>query len=286
MKYLLGSLAVLALSVGVGWAAGANGSVIAGIPSLALLAALAMAVQWVAWIPASALQSERFYDLTGSFTYLTVVVSGLTLATDLGPREWVLSAMVLLWSGRLGTFLFRRVHRDGKDGRFDEIKTRPPRFLWAWSLQGLWVFLTVLAVLTVLTGERNPPLGLFDAVGWALWGVGFALEVVADAQKSRFKADPANKGAWIEVGLWRWSRHPNYFGEILLWFGVFLSAATTFAGAQWIAVLSPLFVAFLLSKGSGVPLLEERADAKWGGDPAYEAYKERVPVLIPRPPRS
>jgi steroid 5-alpha reductase family enzyme len=105
---------------------------------------------------------------------------------------------------------------------------------------------------------------------------------VADNQKGRFKADPANQGKFISTGLWAKSRHPNYFGEIVLWIGVLLIAVPVLEGWQWVALLSPVFVALLLVKGSGVPLLEAKADKKWGGQPDYEAYKKNTPVLIPK----
>lgn len=252
--------------------------------TLGVILAGAVVLQWVAFVPAYLARTERFYDLTGSLTYLSAVAAGLLLAPDRGLREWVLAAMVAVWAARLGTFLARRIHKDGKDGRFDEIKQSAPRFFVAWTLQGLWVSLTALTVLIVLTTPSDPGLGVLDAVGWTLWGLGFGLEVVADHQKSAFRA--RGTGRWIDEGVWSWSRHPNYLGEIVLWTGICVSAASTFSGWRWVGVVSPLFVTFLLTRVSGVPMLEERADGKWGGDPDYEAYKERVPVLLPRFGRS
>jgi steroid 5-alpha reductase family enzyme len=112
--------------------------------------------------------------------------------------------------------------------------------------------------------------------------VGFALEAVADQQKRRFRERPENAGRFIATGLWAWSRHPNYFGEILLWTGVALVALPALDGWQLATLLSPVFVTLLLTRVSGVPLLEERADARWGDDPEYLAYKKRTPLLVPR----
>ena len=117
-------------------------------------------------------------------------------------------------------------------------------------------------------------------------GFGFSIEIVADRQKSAFRADPANAGRFISSGLWAWSRHPNYFGEIVLWFGIAILAWPALAGWQLATLVSPLFVYVLLTKGSGIPPLETRAEERWGDDPAYRAYVERTPVLWPRPPRS
>jgi steroid 5-alpha reductase family enzyme len=151
-----------------------------------------------------------------------------------------------------------------------------------WTIQGLWVSLTVGAALAAITTTARKDLDLFAIIGAALWALGFAIEVAADAQKSRFNADPANRGRFIQTGLWSRSRHPNYFGEILLWVGVAIAAFPVLQGWQLVTLISPLFVALLLTRVSGIPLLEKRADAKWGGQADYEAYKKRTPVLIPR----
>jgi steroid 5-alpha reductase family enzyme len=192
--------------------------------------------------------------------------------------------MVLVWSIRLATFLFVRISRAGHDGRFDDLKTRPLSFLMAWTLQGLWVLLTAAAALAVITGGVREPLGAVGLAGIAVWVVGFAIEIVADRQKSRFRADPGNAGKFVDTGLWAWSRHPNYFGEIVLWTGMAIMAVPVLQGWQWTTLVSPLFVTILLTRISGVPLLEERADARWGGQEDYEEYKRLTPVLIPKPP--
>lgn len=278
------ALSCAALAVGVGWLAG--GPPVLGVPALAACAALSMLIQWVAFIPAYLRRTESFYDLTGTFTALVLVAVPLAAGAAERPysiRPMMATTLVAIWALRLGMFLAERIRRAGKDGRFDVIKHDPGRFLIAWSLQGLWVFFTTLAAL-ILIGEPTYARRLFvsDGVGWAMWGLGFGIEVVADRQKRAFHEDPANQGRWIDVGLWSRSRHPNYFGEILLWTGIFVSGLGVYRGAQWVAALSPLFVAALLTRGSGVPLLEARADAKWGQDPAYIAYKARTPTLIPR----
>jgi steroid 5-alpha reductase family enzyme len=145
------------------------------------------------------------------------------------------------------------------------------------------VTFTLAAALAAITTTARKELGLFALIGFLIWIFGFAIEVVADAQKSRFRADPMNKGKFIDTGLWARSRHPNYFGEIVLWIGVAVIALPILRGWQWVTLISPVFVTLLLTRISGVPMLEKRADEKWGGQEDYEAYKERTPVLIPRP---
>jgi steroid 5-alpha reductase family enzyme len=252
------------------------------MPLFAVAVGLAFLIQWLAFIPAFLLQSEKFYDLTGSITYITVSIVAVLFSPERDGRSILLLAMILIWAARLGTFLFRRIAKAGKDGRFDEIKPSFLRFLNAWTLQGLWVTFTLAAALSAITTTTRRELGLFALVGFLIWIFGFSIEVVSDTQKSRFRADPANKGRFITTGLWAKSRHPNYFGEIVLWIGVAIIALPVLQGWGWVTLISPVFVTLLLTRVSGVPMLERRADEKWGGQEDYEAYKERTPVLIPR----
>lgn len=288
MPQTLSSLITVAISivltVGLAWLLDAGAAVLFGVALLPALAVVALGLQWLAFVPAYAKQTEHYYDLTGSATYLLVTWTAL-LAGGAGERAVLVTALVTLWALRLGSFLFRRVKRDGKDGRFDEIKTDAGRFLVAWTLQGVWVFVTLAAALVAITDADATTLDAWALVGAALWLVGFGFEAIADAQKSRFKAAPANRGRYITTGLWAWSRHPNYFGEILLWVGVAVIALPALDGWQWAALVSPLFVTLLLTRISGVPMLEERSDARWGEEAAYRDYKARTPVLVPRPPR-
>jgi steroid 5-alpha reductase family enzyme len=213
-----------------------------------------------------------------------VTVVAVLLSRPLDLRAGLVAAMVLVWSLRLSIFLFRRIVRAGHDSRFDELKQRPLRFFMAWTLQGLWVLLTAAAALAVITGGVREPLGAVGIAGLVLWSLGMLIEVGADRQKSAFKADPDNAGKFIDTGLWAWSRHPNYFGEIVLWTGVAIMAVPVLHGWQWATLVSPVFVAVLLIRISGIPLLEEKADQRWGGRDDYERYKRRTPVLLPRPP--
>ncbi len=277
-------LAVLA-GAGLAWAGGQGGSAVAGVPIFALSVGLAFAIQWVAFVPAYLARTERYYDLTGSLTYVTVTLVAIGLTPGPDARSRLLAALIIVWAARLGSFLFKRIRAEGADRRFDEVKTSAVRFLVAWTLQGLWVSFTAGAALAALTGSVRLPIGAVGWVGLLVWIGGFAFEVVADAQKRAFRAKPENEGRYIDSGLWAWSRHPNYFGEIVLWTGVAIIAFPVLQGWQYVTLLSPVFVILLLTKVSGIPLLEERADERWGGEPEYEEYKARTPVLVPRPPR-
>ncbi|MEN8721122.1 MAG: DUF1295 domain-containing protein [Oceanococcaceae bacterium] len=279
------SAAVALGGMGLAVLVGSGESTLAGLPTLTVLAALAFIIQWAALVPAYVYQTEHYYDLTGSLTYLSLIALAVLAGqqAEAGVRSILLAGLCGIWAARLGTFLFRRVKRAGKDGRFDAIKPDFGRFMLAWTLQGLWVFLTLLAALIGMT-QAGPGLDAFALLGALVWLAGFAIEAVADAQKSAFTSNPGNRGRFINVGLWRWSRHPNYFGEIVLWVGIAIIATPVLQGAAWLGWISPLFVAFLLIKVSGIPLLEKRADEKWGGQAEYERYKAQTPVLILRPP--
>ena len=278
------AVAVLA-AAGLTWAASQGGARVLGIPVLACVVALAFAVQWVAFVPAFLLHSERFFDLTGSVTYILVIGVAVALSARIDARSLLLASLVCIWALRLGSFLFRRVRQAGKDARFDQIKTSIAQFLMTWTLQGLWISFTLAAALAAITSTTRIPLGIFAWIGLAIWMIGFGIEALSDAQKSRFRTDPANKGQFIHSGLWSWSRHPNYFGEIVLWFGVAIIALPVLRGWQWVSLISPLFVTLLITRISGIPLLEKRADEKWSGQDAYESYKKRTSVLIPWPPK-
>jgi steroid 5-alpha reductase family enzyme len=274
---LIGCLVALAGSQG--------GATLGGVPVFMLVVALAFLIQWLVFIPAYVYQTEKYFDITGSITYITVTGVALCYSrysVPLDARSVLVAALVILWAIRLGTFLFSRIRKAGKDDRFDEIKPNFMRFLNVWTIQGLWITFTAAAALVAITSSVRKDLDIFAIVGALVWVIGFAIEVTADSQKSRFNADPSNKGKFIRTGLWSRSRHPNYFGEIVLWIGIAIIAVPVLQGWQWIALISPLFVTLLLTRVSGIPLLEKKADAKWGGQAEYEEYKKNTPVLIPR----
>ena len=271
---LIGILVALAGSQG--------GASIVGIPLFALSVGLAFLIQWLVFIPAYLMQTEKFFDLTGGITYISVVIIAVLFSTNVDGRSILLAVLVMIWAIRLGSFLFGRIKKAGKDDRFDEIKPSLIRFLNVWTIQGLWVTFTMAAALVAITTTTRKELDVFAIIGFLLWVFGFAIEIVADSQKSRFNANPDNKGKFIQTGLWSRSRHPNYFGEIILWVGVAVIALPVLQGWQWAAMISPVFVTLLLTRVSGVPLLEKKADKKWGGQEDYESYKKRTPVLIPR----
>lgn len=242
---------------------------------------IAFAINWLAFIPAMKAQTEHYYDFTGALTYVTVVVFAVAFGSSLDIRSSLAALMVLIWSIRLGSFLFARVKRYGKDDRFDEMKTKFWNFLVAWTVQALWVVVTAACALAIITSQDRVAFSWVGALGAALWVVGFGIEVVADKQKALFKRDPANASKFINTGLWARSRHPNYFGEIVLWIGMAIIAVPVLKGWQWWCLISPIFVYFLLRYVSGVPDLQDKAERKWGADPEFVNYRNVTPLFVP-----
>lgn len=265
--------------------AGSDGSARVGsVAVFAICVAVAYLINWAVFIPSYLARTEVYFDLTGSITYLSVTALALLLSDGLDLRAWLAAAMVAVWAVRLGSFLFRRIRKDGKDGRFDRMKHDFWQFLMTWTIQGLWVSLTLAAALAIITSTERRTLGVVGIVGLIVWAIGFGIEVVADTQKSAFKTDPANAGRFITTGLWSWSRHPNYFGEITLWTGMAILAIPVLSGWRWLMLISPVFVFILLTRISGIPLLEQRAKKRWGDEAAFQRYTSSTSVLVPLPP--
>jgi len=292
--WILVTIAFCGLSAGLGGAT--NGW------ELGLYAPLfSHAVQWlVCTLHAFPYQTEVYYDLTGSITYALLAVGTLSITAgrtrSVHARQLVATAFVLVWCTRLGSFLFQRIRRDNKDARFDSLKPYFVAFFGTWNIQGAWCFLTGLAVWAANARDpaEQPAFGWLDGIGVCVWCVGFGIEVVADRQKATWRALPSSKGRYIDVGLWRYSRHPNYFGEWLLWTGQFVLCASAFGGgdatgafvgAGFLSAASPVFVYLLLNYVSGVPLLEKRSDERWGGEQVYLAYKRETYVFFLLPTR-
>ncbi len=283
MKSIIGITIATGLGAALAAAGSTGGQMLGTLPAFAALAIIAYGIQWLVFVPAFITQSERFYDLTGSITYLSVALIAASVKGDLHSQ--LLAALIAVWALRLGSFLFMRIRAAGKDRRFDRIKPFFFRFLMTWTLQGLWVLMTAGAALAAMTSEKTADMPIVVGIGVALWVAGFAIEVTADNQKSRFRNDPANADRFISEGIWAWSRHPNYFGEILLWFGIAVIAFPALQGWQYATLISPVFVYLLLTKISGIPMLDAHARKRWGEDPEYQAYRAATPVLFPRPPR-
>ena len=245
---------------------------------------LAFAIQWIAFIPAYIFQTEKFYDLTGSLTYLSVVWYSLTYSSkyfvNLNLANLIIVILITFWAIRLGSFLFMRIHKDGEDKRFRTIKPSASQFFMTWTLQGLWVSLCSMCALTAISSETGLMINVLFYIGLILFVAGFLVEIIADKQKSKFRAIPENKDKFITSRLWARSRHPNYLGEIVLWSGIAVMSFSSLQGLQYLTLISPIFTYLLLVYVSGVRMLEARGDIKWGNNEDYKNYKEDTPVLL------
>ena len=244
---------------------------------------LAFLIQWVAYIPAYIFQTEKFYDLTGSLSYLTVIwfvffssnnLSGLNI------QNLIVVTLISIWAIRLGTFLFGRIHKDGEDKRFRTIKTSASQFFMTWTLQGMWVSICTMCAITAISSSQGIIANTLFYLGLAFFIVGFAIEVVSDQQKSAFRAVPENKEKFITSGLWSKSQHPNYFGEILLWSAIALLSISSLNGTQYLTLISPIFTYVLLVYISGVRMLDDMGNKKWGHLEEYKEYKRNTPTLF------
>jgi steroid 5-alpha reductase family enzyme len=242
-------------------------------------------IQWIAYIPAFLFKTEKFYDLTGSLTYIGTILFAL-FATgsfqNLQLGNIVVGLAIIFWAIRLGSFLFMRIRKDKKDGRFDSIKTSFSQFFMTWTLQGMWVFICSSAALIAIASPTGVIVNSLFIIGFLMFIFGFAIEVIADNQKSAFRSIPKNKDSFINEGLWARSRHPNYFGEITLWTGITVMGLSTFVGMNYLAIFSPIFSYLLLVYVSGVRMLEYRGHKKWGHLEDYKNYKNSTPKIIPK----
>ena len=262
-----------------------NSIEISGVNLIGHLLVMIFVIQWLAYIPAFLFKTEKFYDLTGSFTYVAAISFALYSTNssqnfDLGSL--IIGTAIIIWAVRLGSFLFMRIHKDKKDGRFDSIKTSFSQFFMTWTLQGMWVFICSSAALVAIANPTGVVVNSVFVIGLGLFILGFVVEVIADTQKSAFRSMPENKDLFINEGLWARSRHPNYFGEITLWTGITVMGISTFEGMNYLALFSPIFSYLLLNYVSGVRMLEYRGQKKWGHLDAYKTYKESTPKFIPK----
>jgi len=285
IKELSAIVACILTAYFVAIAATVEGLLLFGAPIILLCAVVSFVAHWIIAVPSVLISSEKYFDLTGMIATLFVVFTAMFALLNSGQqgsiRSTIVAIFVSIWTLRLGTFLYKRIIKSGEDIRFREIKKSLPKFLMAWTLSALWVFLTTVNAITVIALNSQEPLGPFFLIGAILWILGFAFEVVADRQKKSFAELAENKDKFITQGLWSISRHPNYFGEIVLWTGIAIISLPLLSGWQYLALVSPVFVFLLLTKISGLPFLEDKAEKKWGDVKDYIEYKNKTPILVP-----
>jgi steroid 5-alpha reductase family enzyme len=247
----------------------------------AILAALT-----IAWLVSVRRRDASIADICWGLGFVLLAWLYCALSPALTPRSWLVAGLVTLWGARLSWHIARRNHGKGEDPRYGAMRAAHGRAFWWRSLftvfwlQGALLWFVGLPLLVAVRATRPAALTVVDGLGLALFAVGFGFEVVGDYQLERFRADSSNRGTVLNRGLWRYTRHPNYFGDATMWWGLYAVAASTPRG--WLTVLSPSLMTLLLMRVSGVALLEKGLKAS---KPGYDAYIKRTPAFFPWFPR-
>lgn len=284
--FILVALICVLIPSSIAYAISDNSLLINDVPVIYYCIAISYLIHWIVFIPSYLQKTEKFYDFTGMIAYLSIIGFALYQKKQiLGTIDFdsmLIGILISVWTLRLGMFLFYRVFKVGEDDRFEAVKTSASRFFIWFTVSGLWVSLTSIAAINILTTKIDHNNYYFVYLGALVWLFGFLFEVISDYQKMKFKNIPDNKNKFIDTGLWSLSRHPNYFGEIILWIGIFIITLPSISGIDYITIISPIFVYFLLNKISGINLLEIKAQKRWGELESYKAYRSKTPQLIPK----
>ena len=284
--FILVALICVLIPSSIAYAISDNSLLINDVPVIYYCIAISYLIHWIVFIPSYLQKTEKFYDFTGMIAYLSIIGFALYQKKQiLGTIDFdsiLIGILISVWTLRLGMFLFYRVFKVGEDDRFEAVKTSASRFFIWFTVSGLWVSLTSIAAINILTTKIDHNNYYFVYLGALVWLFGFLFEVISDYQKMKFKNIPDNKNKFIDTGLWSLSRHPNYFGEIILWIGIFIITLPSINGINYITIISPIFVYFLLNKISGINLLEVKAQKRWGDLESYKTYRSKTPQLIPK----
>lgn len=256
---------------------------------LAISAIVTVLLQLIFFVIAASFRLDKLTDFAGGANFIILALTVFVLAQTFSTRQCLITGLVCLWGVRLSAFLLFRIIKIGRDQRFQEAGKNIARFAVFWTFQAVWVYTVSLPVILVNSPRKAEPLTAptmtrLDTAGTIVFFMGFLCEAMADAQKYSYRQNTSNARHWCDTGLWRYSRHPNYFGEITLWWGIFLISTNVLRGAEWVAVLSPLFISAIILFLSGVPLLENSADIRYGSMEEYQRYKRATSPLLPLPP--
>jgi len=226
-------------------------------------------------------KTDIFFDLVGSLSFLSIGVISLLLIPNIDANQILVFFLLLFWSLRLGPFLFIRRLGANNDERLEEFFKSPISLYFLWSMNSLWVFFTSLSMIIIFSSPNENEFGLIQWLGLIVWVTGYVIEVISDSQKTKF--NKFNKGKFINIGLWKYIRHPNYLGEIIIWVGIFIISLNYIHSlTSFLSILSPIFVFLLLRFITGVPQLEARGKEKWGHLDEYNSYKEKTGLLFPK----
>jgi len=252
----------------------------------AWMAIFNIGVHWVGFFVATMIDSVKYFDITEDIGYLISIYWSYTKISEPSARQNLVYGCAILWNIRLLCFLAYRIMVRGRDFRFDKLNEASGYQFFGWTSGGTWCWVNGFALWFVAECQQDVPLGWVDFLGFSLFTMGLLFELIADIQKYKFNSahEAGTNKKWIESGLWAASRHPNYFFENLLWFGISLICMSgKFNDVKSVAtcLVTPLW-SFVFLVFTSMMLLEKRADNKWGDDPKYQAYKARTPVWFPK----
>ena len=273
LYFLFGSLISFLISILLG--------ILTGIDIVKNSIIISFFIHWFLFIPAYIFKTEKFFDLAGSFTYISIVLYVLISSNEYKEPNIgsiILSFFIIIWAIRLGTFLYIRIKKAGEDKRVREIKKSFNWFFMTWTFSGMWVSICSLCAITGISNGIKFTETTY--IGIIIFIIGFLIEIIADSQKTSFRKKIENRDKFITKGLWRYSRHPNYLGEIILWIGISLMSYSALEGSQIFTLISPVFTYVLLVYISGINFLEQSGEKKWGNQKEYKDYKSRTPRLI------
>ena len=280
-KYLLSTIIILSVILFVSFLISLESIRVNDIPIVFIFAITILSLNSVFFIHSYFFKSDIFFDLVGSFSFLSIGIASLLLLPDIDANQILIFFLLVFWSLRLGPFLFLRRIGAGNDERLSEYFKSPISLYFLWCMNSLWVFFTSLSMIIIFSSKTPYDFGLLQWLGLIIWVFGYIIEVISDSQKNKF--NKTNKGKFINIGLWKYIRHPNYLGEIIIWFGIFVISLNYIESfSSMLSILSPIFVYILLRYLSGVPQLEKRGDQKWGDLKEYVKYKEKTGIIFPK----
>ena len=281
IKHFFSTIIVLLIIICITYLLSFDSIKINNFPLVYIFTIIILILNTLSFMHSYVFKTDIFFDLIGSISFISVGVTSLILITDVDANQILIFFLLIFWALRLGPFLFVRRLSAGADERLSEYFKSPLSLYFIWTMNSLWVFLTSLSMIIIFSSSQNNEFGLIQWLGLLIWVLGFLIEVVSDTQKSKF--NKKNKGAFIDVGLWKYIRHPNYLGEIIIWLGIFVISISYINSIfTALSILSPIFVFILLRFLTGVPQLEQRGQEKWGKQEKYLKYKERTGILLPK----